>query len=214
MEQQSRLREEPSAPDGSAKGRARPGGRTARVRAAVLAAVIDEIAENGYAALNMDRVAARAGVGRTTVYRRWGTPEGLAADLLALIGEEAMPMPDTGSLEGDLRAFAATTLAAHQDERLQAAIQGVISAASREPAAGNALQTFYNDRNREAAALIDRAVTRGELPPGTDGVEFFRMFAAPFCYRATITREPVDEGVAERTLAMVLAAARAGVFVR
>ncbi|MFC7589155.1 TetR/AcrR family transcriptional regulator [Nonomuraea antimicrobica] len=55
-------------------GTVRPGGRTARVRAAVLEATQDELVERGFHELTMDQVAARAGVGKTTVYRRWGAP--------------------------------------------------------------------------------------------------------------------------------------------
>ena len=62
---------------------ARPGGRTAKVRRAVLDAAIDELIAHGFHGLNMEQVAARAGVGKTTVYRRWRTPAGLTVDLLA-----------------------------------------------------------------------------------------------------------------------------------
>src|SRR3954451_5268102 len=80
----------------------RPGGRTARVRAAVLAAVEAELAERGYDGLSIDGVAARSGVHRTTVYRRWRTVDGLLVDLLATAADDAWAPTDTGSLEGDL----------------------------------------------------------------------------------------------------------------
>ena len=80
----------------------RPGGRTARVRADVLAAVEAELAEHGYDGLTIDAVAARSGVHRTTVYRRWKTVAGLLVDLLQAGLDDTWEPADTGSLEGDL----------------------------------------------------------------------------------------------------------------
>lgn len=87
-------------------GTVRPGGRTARVRTAVLAAAGDALAEGGLAELDLADVARRAEVGKTTVYRRWGTPAGLVADLLADMAEQSLPRTETGTLLGDLRANA------------------------------------------------------------------------------------------------------------
>ena len=91
-------------------GSVRPGGRTARVRAAVLEAAGDLLAEHGFARLDLAEVATRAEVGKTTVYRRWRTPAGLTADLLVDMAEQSLPRADTGTLRGDLatrRALAA-----------------------------------------------------------------------------------------------------------
>lgn len=93
-------------PDPAAPGTLRPGGRTARIREAVLLAAGDALAADGFDALDLGEIARRAGVGKTTVYRRWGTPGGLAADLLADMAEQSLPRADTGALEEDLRANA------------------------------------------------------------------------------------------------------------
>lgn len=77
-------------------GTVRPGGRTARVRAAVLRAAGDVLAEQGFAHLDLADVARRAEVGKTTVYRRWGSVTGLVADLLAEMAEESLPRTETG----------------------------------------------------------------------------------------------------------------------
>ncbi len=84
---------------------ARPGGRTARIRAQVLDAVRAELGEHGYDGLTPEAVAARAGVHRATVYRRWGDVGGLLADVLDAAGDDGWEPPDTGSLEGDLTAL-------------------------------------------------------------------------------------------------------------
>ncbi|MGW7477809.1 TetR/AcrR family transcriptional regulator [Nonomuraea muscovyensis] len=202
MEQESRL-----------AGTVRPGGRTARVRAAVLEATQDELVERGFHGLSMDQVAARAGVGKTTVYRRWGSPAGLVADLMTELAEQSSPHADTGSVEGDLRANAVGVLAAVTDPRLGATFQAVIAAATCDDDAAGALHAFYGRRVREWAKAVDLAVKRGELPAGTDGEEVIRAVSAPLYYRLLVTREPVDAAVAERAALRTLAAARAGAFV-
>ncbi|MGV9307761.1 MULTISPECIES: TetR/AcrR family transcriptional regulator [unclassified Nonomuraea] len=195
-------------------GTVRPGGRTARVRAAVLEATQDELVERGFHGLAMDQVAARAGVGKTTVYRRWGGPAGLVIDLMTELADQSAPHADTGSVEGDLMANATGVLGAVTDERLGATLQAVIAAATCDEQAEVALREFYLRRVREWAAVVDLAVARGELPEGTDGMDVVRAVSAPIYYRLLVTREPVDERVAERAVRAALAAARAGAFVR
>jgi AcrR family transcriptional regulator len=86
-------------------GTLKPGGRTTRTRAAVLNAVIAELTEHGYADASVERVAARAGIAKTTIYRRWGGLGGLLADLMAGYAVQEIPLPDEGDLGSDLRAL-------------------------------------------------------------------------------------------------------------
>ncbi|MEV4169461.1 TetR/AcrR family transcriptional regulator [Nonomuraea sp. NPDC049709] len=194
-------------------GTVRPGGRTARVRAAVLEATQDELVEHGFHGLTMDQVAARAGVGKTTVYRRWGSRAGLVADLMTELANQSTPYADTGGIEGDLRANAFSVLEALNDGRLGSTFQAVIAAATSDEQAAQALRAFYLRRIEEWANVVDLAVKRGELPEGTDGGEVIRAISAPLYYRLVVTREPVTREAAERSVARTLAAARAGAFV-
>ncbi|MFG1702928.1 TetR/AcrR family transcriptional regulator [Nonomuraea sp. M3C6] len=194
-------------------GTVRPGGRTARVRAAVLETTQDELVEHGFHGLTMDQVAARAGVGKTTVYRRWGSTAGLVVDLMTELANQSSPHTDTGTIEGDLRANALSVLGAISDGRLGATFQAVIAAATCDEQAAHALRSFYLRRIEEWANVVDLAVKRGELPEGTDGAEVIRAISAPLYYRLVVTREPVTREVAERSVTRTLAAARAGAFV-
>ena len=81
---------------------ARTGGRSERVVRDVLRATIDELARSGYAALRVDDVAARAGVNKTTVYRRWPTKTDLVAAAIRASAGQHEPVPDTGSARRDL----------------------------------------------------------------------------------------------------------------
>ena len=79
-------------------GEIRPGGRTARTRAAVLAAVIEELTDHGWDQLSVESVAQRAGVHKTTVYRRWRDKNTLVAEALKAAAESRIQMPDTGDV--------------------------------------------------------------------------------------------------------------------
>jgi AcrR family transcriptional regulator len=202
MEQESRL-----------AGTVRPGGRTARVRASVLEATQDELVEHGFHGLTMDQVAARAGVGKTTIYRRWGSRAGLVTDLMIELAEQSSPHADTGTIEGDLLVNARGVVGGINDGRLGATFQAVISAGTSDPQAAQALRAFYLRRIEEWAKSVDLAVKRGELPDGTDGMEVIRAVSAPLYYRLLVTKEPVDEEMAVNSARRTLAAARAGAFV-
>ncbi|MEV4921646.1 TetR/AcrR family transcriptional regulator [Streptomyces roseoverticillatus] len=194
-------------------GSLRPGGRTARVRAAVLRAAGDALAEGGLAGLDLADVARRAEVGRTTVYRRWGTPANLVADLLADMAEQSLPRTETGTLLGDLRANARLVQRTLADPRQGALFKAVIAAATCDDQAAAALHRFYDTRVTEWEPCARQAVERGELPAGTDTREVVRAVSAPLYYRLLTTGEPLDEAAAERAAVAAAAAAQAGAFV-
>jgi AcrR family transcriptional regulator len=194
-------------------GTVRPGGRTARVRAAVLQATQDELVEHGFYGLTMDQVAARAGVGKTTVYRRWGSRAGLVTDLMTELADQTSPRPDPGSVEEHLRAGALALCETVNDGRLGATFQAMIAAGTYDKQAADALRAFYLRRIEEWAGPVELAVQRGELPEGTDAMEVVRAVSAPLYYRLVVTREPVTPEVAEHSVARALIAARAGAFI-
>ncbi|CAM5731477.1 TetR/AcrR family transcriptional regulator [Streptomyces fumanus] len=195
-------------------GTVRPGGRTARVRAAVLRAAGDALAEHGFAGLDLADVARRAEVGRTTVYRRWGTVTGLVADLLVDMAEQSLPRTETGTLLGDLKANARLVRRTLADPRQGALFKAVIAAAVCEPRTAEALHRFYETRVEEWAPCVRQAVERGELPAGTDAHEVIRAVSAPLYYRLLTSGLPLDEAAADRAAEAAAAAARAGAYVR
>ncbi|MBT2444136.1 TetR/AcrR family transcriptional regulator [Streptomyces sp. ISL-36] len=208
MEQETRLSESQSA----AAGTVRPGGRTAKVRRAVLEATEEALAAAGFHALNMDQIAASAGVGKTTVYRRWGSPVGLVADLLRDMADRSLPASDTGSLAGDLRANAELVRKTLTDPRMGAVFRAVIAAAACDEECAEALNGFYRARLEEWVPVTKRGAARGEIPPDTDGLELLRAVSAPLYYRFMVTREPLGPEHAERAVLAALAAAGGGVF--
>ncbi|MFI6642096.1 TetR/AcrR family transcriptional regulator [Streptomyces sp. NPDC050504] len=204
MEQKNRLDVAP--------GTVRPGGRTAKVRAAVLAATGEALVGEGFHGLNMDRVAAAAGVGKTTVYRRWSTTAGLVADLLRDMAEQSVPASDTGSLAGDLRANALLVLKTLTDPRMGPVFRSVISAAACSDECAQALGGFYATRIAAWTPVVERGVERGEAPADTDAAEVVRAVSAPLYYRFAVSHEPLAEADAHRAADVVLAALAAGAF--
>ena len=193
-------------------GTVRPGGRTARVRAAVLQAAGDELAAKGLDGLDLAEVAARAGVGKTTVYRRWGSVAALVADLLADMAEQSLPRTETGSLLEDLRANALLVARTLNDPRQGRLFRALIAAATCDEHAAAALHRFYRVRVDEWAPCVEHAITRGELPVGTDPREVIRAVSAPLYYRALTSGDPLDDAATERAARAALAAAIAGVY--
>ncbi|MFH8567533.1 TetR/AcrR family transcriptional regulator [Streptomyces sp. NPDC017993] len=194
-------------------GESRPGGRTARTRQAVMAAVFEELGSGGYASLTMEKIAQRSGVHPATLYRRWRSVEGVVCELLTELSAE-VPLPDTGTLPGDLRTLARSIAAFYADARMQSMIEAVVSAAGRDPQAATVLRDFFDARLRLAGRMVQRAVERGEVPADTDPEEVMSALGAPFYYRILIARRPVDPAVAESTATAVWAAVRAGAYAR
>lgn len=200
--------------DGGEPGTLRPGGRTARVREAVLRAAEDALTEQGFTGLDLADIARRAGVGKTTVYRRWATVSGLVADLLLDMAEQSAPRTETGSLLGDLTANARLVQRTLTDPRQGALFKALIAAATCDPKTAAALRRFYDIRVREWAPCVRQAVDRGEVPEGTDTHEVVRAVSAPLYYHLLISGGRLDGAMADRAAEAAATAARAGVYVR
>jgi AcrR family transcriptional regulator len=143
----------------------RPGGRSALVRVKVHQAVLDLLAERGTAELSIPVVAQRAGVNPTSIYRRWRTREGLLADVAISRLERDLPLPDTGSLRGDLAAWAASAAAdlARPEGRLF--LLALVTSIPSTPEAQAERDQHLQRRIRAIRQVTDRAAGRGERPP-------------------------------------------------
>ncbi|MBI1351406.1 MAG: TetR family transcriptional regulator [Actinomycetales bacterium] len=136
------------------------------LREAVFEAALAEIAENGLRGASMDRIARRAGTGKSALYRRWANVRALALDVFITTMEENLPSPgaDTGSLRGDLLA-ALATLAQHLDGDLGIVLRELIGEGAHDPALSAEFQNrFGHDKEAELAAMLSRAMARGEIP--------------------------------------------------
>ena len=184
-------------------------GRGPKVRSAVLAATVRELAERGYAALSIEEVARRAGVNKTTVYRRWGDRQSLVAE--AITDQlAAVTIPETGDIHADLRAWALSLIETLTHPVGQAMISTMLIGAAHLPEVADVKRRFFEDRMRRAEPMITRAIHRGDLPADTDPAQLIKTLIAPIYLRLLVTSEPLDEACAEQAARIAIAAARAG----
>jgi AcrR family transcriptional regulator len=187
--------------------RARPGGRSARVRAAVLSATLSELAKRGYAGLSFEAVATRAGVHKTTVYRRWPERPALVLDALLELSERTVPLPDSGSLQADLLALA-EAIAANLSAPEVAAVLRALIAARHEPAIAAAVDRYWRARFDLVAEVVRRGVARGELPADVSADLLIEALIGPLYLRALVTGEALDEEFVSGVVGLVLAGAQ------
>jgi AcrR family transcriptional regulator len=198
-------------PQSASADRARPVGRGPRVRAAVLAATLAELTETGYAALTVDNVARRAGIHKTTIYRRWKDREDLVADAVVNLASSAkMPFPDTGDIGTDLVRLARMTVVFLTSPAGGTVAATSMSDAGRIPEVADAKRRFFEALFRQAEPVVSGAISRGELPAGTDPAELVRTLIAPIYLRLLVTAEPIDRTTADNAAKVALAAAQAG----
>jgi AcrR family transcriptional regulator len=179
--------------------RRRPGGRSARVRQAVLDATLELLGEQGADTLAVSDIALRAGVHETSIYRRWGTRDDVIIDALLSNSEQLLPIPDTGSLRSDLVAFAASL-----DAYLNSALGGALARALVSSGTGAMREQFWEGRYALASQMIIRAIERGEVPPSTDPQLALEALVGPIHFRTLLTGQPADEPFATRLVEMLL----------
>lgn len=163
----------------------RPGGRTARTREAVHAAVCELFAE-GREPLSVREVSMRSGVHEVTIYRRWKTVESLALDVAVTRMNEESPFPDSGDLRQDLLDWA-RSVADRVDTREGFAFYRALAAATSAQSAGHGPATaeaaiYLRRRTDQIQQVLDRAATRG-APPLTVA-HVFDVVLAPIYLRA------------------------------
>ncbi|WP_370290044.1 TetR-like C-terminal domain-containing protein [Nocardioides sp.] len=188
--------------------RRRTGGRSAAVRSAVLGAALAAL-EEGSTALSLPDLAARAGVAPSSLYRRWGSWEAVVVDALLASSEAAVPVPDTGTLRGDLLAYVGTVAGHLASPRGRALARAAVSS-GHHAGAHEVRRRFWTTRFELARVMFDRARERGELPAsGADDLLLLELLVAPLHFRALVTGDDARAALAER-VDLVLAAAGAG----
>src|SRR3954469_3538812 len=146
----------------------RPGRkRSEQSRLAILAATLELVAEAGYGALTVEGIAARSGAGKQTIYRWWPSKADVLLDALATKADLYVAVPDEGAYADDLRTFLTASFALGRKRQVVDALRAVMAQAQLDAEFGERLRTTFLQRRRDALHIIvDRARTRGDLPPG------------------------------------------------
>jgi AcrR family transcriptional regulator len=186
-------------------------GRTGRRRSegsrdAILRAATELVVEDGYAAVSVEKIAQRAGVGKQTIYRWWPSKGDVLMEALARKADVHIPLPDEGSWAADLRRMLDDSFALGQEPQVGELLRALMVEAQLDPAFGTRFRAEFLQRRRAAlATLVERARLRGDLP-GTltagfaadvvFGVLWYRLLAVP---------QPLDRRLTKRLVALLTA---------
>jgi AcrR family transcriptional regulator len=166
--------DEPEGVDRHA-GASRPGGRSARVQAAVFEATAELLRGPDWSRITMAKVAERAGVTSTTVYRRWGSLENLVGAVANATVSDRAPLADTGTLAGDIRAHSVTLVNDLTGENRRFLLRALMIAGNdAEDGSG---QRALVGRTDDVRAMFGRAAARGE--PSVDALSYFDAVVGP-----------------------------------
>jgi len=165
--------------------------RSAQSHQAILQAALELLAEVGFAAMSMDAIAARAGVGKTTIYRRYASKEELVADAIENIREEIV-IPDTGNLQSDIDTLIQNAAQITLNPIGRQTVAMIISSASSNPQFAQIYWTKYLQPRRKAfAVVLERAKARKEIQADLDSDLIFDTMSGIMLY-ALIFQPPSE----------------------
>lgn len=168
----------------------RTGGRSAVVVTAVHQAAMELLGEIGYDELQLPDVATRAGVNKTTVYRRWPSKAELVLDLMSTLAARQVSGRDTGNLVGDLIALL-EDLSATLQTRVAQALLAASMRGALDTQAQAARTSFFNERFKRSGVIIERAIARGELPADTNARLVLEDACSPIYFRLFVSGDPI-----------------------
>jgi AcrR family transcriptional regulator len=184
----------------------RPGRpRSTAADQAILDATSALFAERGYAGITIEAVADRAGVAKSTIYRRYADKADLVLAAVECTATTDTGPTDTGSLREDLRAIARNLVLVFTTTDVGKTLPATIAAMARHPELAQAHQEFLSHRRRAAIEAVTRGRARGEVAPDTDPDLLVDMVAGPIFYRTFVRRIAIDD----RTLTTLVDAALA-----
>jgi AcrR family transcriptional regulator len=179
------------------------------ITVAIRNAVMHELADVGYGRLSIEAVARRAGVGKTAIYRRWNNKLEMVLEIVSDVAGRAVPLPDTGSLAGDLRLLMMIVSKALQHRIASQIIPDLMAEASRNPQIAATLQrALFTHQQAVGDKLVGQAIARGELPPGADPEMAVDLILGPLYWRLAVARTPISDDYLDKLTAAVTAALR------
>lgn len=170
--------------------RRRPGGRSARVRDAVVAATIAQLQASGFEGLSIGAVAAQSGVNESSIYRRWKSKDGLMMEAIFELFAENIVIPNRGSLHADLVALMSATVRYLRTGVGRSAIQFVL-ATYNDAGVTSELHRLWSKRFSAVQQIFERASKRGEWPEEADPMPLLHCLIGAVYLRTFLLRERV-----------------------
>lgn len=177
------------------------------MRAAVLAATVRLLTEEGFDNTTVAAVAAAAGVHQTSVYRNWGTRENLIQEAVVAYTDQALPLPDTGSVEEDLHILLRSTQEFLATPEGQALLR--LSVLPGTPAFTRRRDTYWADRLDRAEILVRRGIQRGELRADINPRLVIELLLSPLQIKVLVVGEPLTSDLPDELVDNVLQGVRA-----
>src|SRR4051794_21692394 len=178
-----------------------------RTEAAILDATRELLAESGVHGLTMEGVAARAGVAKTTVYRRWRSKDELALAVLIDMVEQVAAVPEQDDTRAELVAFVEGAVRILGRTLMGRVMQGLVSELAAAPELAKAFQErVVALRVAEVRRIVERGIERGDLRSDVDLDLVHELLFGPVYYRLLLSGAPLEAGLAERVVDAVLPA--------
>ncbi len=167
-------------------------------------ATVALVREVGYAGLTIEEIARRAGVAKTTIYRRWEN-KGLLVYEAIFTRTESAPLPETGSFEGDLRVAVANLVAEFSSPEAAAALPGLLADFGRDTRLRQLIrERFLPPARGYVGAILERARERGEIGEEVSGDVVFEALGGAVFFRTVIVGEPPSERIIDELVELVL----------
>jgi AcrR family transcriptional regulator len=192
-----------------ATGSARRGGRprSAETEQAILQVTRELLVECGVQGLTVEKVAARAGVAKTTIYRRWRDKDELALAVVLDMVEQVVKLPVIGDTRAELLAFVNAAVKVLGSTLMGRVMQGLVSDLATDPQLAQAFrERVVSVRDAEVERLVERGVARGDLRSDADPATVHDLLIGPVYYRLLLTGQPLNRAFAKRTVDAVLRA--------
>jgi AcrR family transcriptional regulator len=182
-----------------------PAGRSARTEKAILDATRELLAEGGVRELTVERVAARSGVAKTSIYRRWRSKHELALAVLLDMVENVVATPDLGDTRKELISFVNAAVRILGSTLMGRVMQGLVSDLATDPDLAAAFRKqVVAMRVAEVRRLVERGIERGDLRPDTDVELTHELLFGPVYYRLLLSGGKLGKGLAARIVDSVL----------
>jgi AcrR family transcriptional regulator len=170
-----------------------------------VAATVHLLAEEGYSRLSMEGVAARAGVGKTTIYRRWPCKSDLVVHSLRCVSAEQDLAPDTGRIRDDLVFFMRQMVDKLRRSEAGRIMPGLLVELARNPELARTFrQGFIEPRRALVIEALRRAIDRGEIRADVDLDLVVDATVAVFQHRLMVTGMAIDDDMPERLVDLLL----------
>jgi TetR/AcrR family transcriptional regulator of autoinduction and epiphytic fitness len=180
-----------------------PDPRIERSRRAILQATLDELGEVGYGAMSIESIAARAGVGKATVYRHWRGKLDLLESALHTVKQD-IEIPAEGSVRERITAFLHALASFLANSELSACMPALVSASQYDESVREFQTRFNRSRRQQLVDLVAQGIASGELDGHLDPVFAAEMLASPLFYRRLLSSEPYPPDDVERIVDVVL----------